>query len=388
MAVTQTRAGGPKPTGQNALSRALNQLNGSKGTSLANLQLRPNHVSAKDMAWMAHKLAGAAAAGLSLPRTMEIISRQRQKTALGPIMSDIAQRVGQGESLSRAFGAHEKALGAVTVALVKAGESSGTLAGSLERLADMMDTKRDLQQLMRSALVYPLLSVIFVLGISAFLLIVIVPKFQVFFNELNGHLPLLTQILVDISNAIRQHVWAIPLVLAALIALGVWIRNNPTARDYWDRSTLKIPVIGGVLKAAILARVAATLSTLQAAGLGAQDTFTLAAAVTGNSVYSSALLTTRQLMLEQGLSMSRALVTSGPIYEELALAVQAGEESGGTVDSLARYAKEQDLYVRTLAKALTSTLEPLLIIVLGAIVGTIVVAFYLPEYSMIRDIHP
>jgi type II secretory pathway component PulF len=337
---------------------------------------------------MAHKLAGAAAAGLSLPRTMEIISRQRQKTALGPIMSDIAQRVGQGESLSRAFGAHEKALGAVTVALVKAGESSGTLAGSLERLADMMDTKRDLQQLMRSALVYPLLSVIFVLGISAFLLIVIVPKFQVFFNELNGHLPLLTQILVDISNAIRQHVWAIPLVLAALIALGVWIRNNPTARDYWDRSTLKIPVIGGVLKAAILARVAATLSTLQAAGLGAQDTFTLAAAVTGNSVYSSALLTTRQLMLEQGLSMSRALVTSGPIYEELALAVQAGEESGGTVDSLARYAKEQDLYVRTLAKALTSTLEPLLIIVLGAIVGTIVVAFYLPEYSMIRDIHP
>jgi type IV pilus assembly protein PilC len=340
------------------------------------------------MAWMAHKLASAATAGLSLPRTLEIISQQKPRSALAPIMQDISGRVLAGDSLSHAFGMHEKALGAVTVAMIRAGETSGTLPASLERLADMMDNKRDLQQLLRTAMIYPALSITFVLGISLFLLIVIVPKFQVFFNELNGHLPALTQVLVDVSNAIRGHVWAVPLVLALIVAAVIWVRNNPTAKQQWDRLTISLPIIGGLLRAAILARVAVTLSTLQAAGLGAQDTFTMAASVAGNSEYANALLETRRLMLQEGLGMSTALNSTGKLYQELALAVQAGEDSGNTVDSLARFAKEQDLYVKTLAKGLTASLEPMLILVLGAIVGTIVIAFYLPEYAMIRDIHP
>ncbi len=351
------------------------------------ISLNPNHISAKDMAWMAHKLAGSAATGLSLPRAMEVIAKQKPKSQLAPIMTDIATKINQGIPLSAAFDQHVKALGPTTVALIKAGESSGTLAQALERLAEMMDDRRELQQTLRSAMVYPALSMVFTLGIAAFLLLVIVPKFQGFFAILHGKLPALTQYIVDVSNFLRANWWFIPLMIAAVVFVWWYAKTNPDARRVRDRIMLKIPVLGPVFNGAALARIASTMSTLLGAGLGIQDTLSMAGEVAANEVHKEALLRARELMLREGLPLSRSLTQASNLHGELALAAATGEENGQLVATLGRHGAEQSSYVRSMTKALSSTMEPILIMVLGVVVGTIVVAFYLPEFAMIKDIH-
>lgn len=351
-----------------------------------NLHLRPNHVSPKDLAHVYHKLASAAATGMSIPRAMEVAAAQKPKSTIAPILHDIAERVSHGQSLNNAFAAHTAALGTTTTALIKAGESSGTLDQALDRLASMMDDRRELQQTIRAAVTYPAVSFVFTMGIAYFLLTVIIPKFKQFFNTLHGHMPALTVAVVAVSNVLRDHIVLLPVLIVALVVGWVYVHRNPVLHHYFDLVTLKLPVFGSLVDGAAQSRIAGTMSTLLSSGMGIQEVLSMSADVAGNLIHQEALLLARDIMLKTGAPLSRALTTASKLHGELALAIETGEENGQTVAVLERFAHEQAQYVKALTQGLSSSLEPVLIVVMGAVVGTIVASVYINEIGLIRSI--
>jgi type IV pilus assembly protein PilC len=347
------------------------------------IQLRPHHVPTKDLSWMASKLATAAATGVSLPRTMELAAIQKPHAVIGRVMGECARMTKEGHSLSDAFSAHEKELGSISVAMVRAGEASGTLDTSLFKLSEMFDQRQELNQSLAQALSYPALEFVLIILVAIATLIWVVPKFEGFFQELNGHLPTLTQVIVDISNFLRTHWWIMPLALVAIVIAWTQARANKKSRLLMDDFALRIPVVGRVLKAAAMAQLASTMATLLSSGLAIRDCLALARDTTWNQSYRDALERIQPRVVQEGVPLSKAILDEG-LDMELALAIQTGEETGEVAQVLDRFAHANLRWAQNMTKSLAGSLQPISVLVLGALVGVLVLAFYLPELNLIK----
>jgi type IV pilus assembly protein PilC len=348
-----------------------------------NIQLRPHHVPTKDLSWMASKLATASATGVSLSRTMELAAAQKPHAVIGRVMGECARMVKEGNSLSDSFAVHERELGSISVAMVRAGEVSGTLDNSLFKLAEMFDQRQELNQSLAQALSYPALEFVLIILVAVATLIWVVPKFEGFFQELNGHLPTLTQIIVDISNFLRNNWWVMPLALVLIVVGWMQARSNQSSRLMMDEIALRIPVVGKVLKAAALAQLASTLSTLLSSGLPIRDSLSLAKETTWNQSYRNSLERIQPRVVQQGVPLSTAIADEN-LDMELALAIQTGEETGEVAQVLERFAHANLRWAQNMTKSLAGSLQPISVLILGALVGVLVLAFYLPELNLIK----
>jgi type IV pilus assembly protein PilC len=295
----------------------------------------------------------------------------------------VRKDVEAGLSLSEALEKHPDAFSRLYVEMVKAGEIGGILDGVLLRLADQLEKDQDLRRKIRSALTYPI--VVFILAILAasFMLIFIVPVFAKMFQDLGGTLPLPTRIAMGASNILTS---VFGILVYAGMAAGVYAflrwKKTESGRKVWGRLVLRIPAkIGDVVQKATLARFARTLGTLSAAGVPILQSIEITATSSGNWVVENALLKSRDAIRE-GIPIYKPLEDEPVFPPMVTRMIAVGEETGDIDGMLTKIAEFYESEVDAAVKALTSIIEPLMIVVVGGIVGGIVISMYLPMFKI------
>lgn len=338
-----------------------------------------------DSAWVARQVAIMVGSGMKITNTLDLLARQKRKTMVGNVLADIHNRIMQGESAADAFGAHRKELGRLFTAMVAAGERSGTVPETMNRLATLLETRERLRHKVRSALTYPIAVLLLALTLGTIMLIFVVPRFAAIFSSLGSKLPLMTRVVVGLSHLLASNVWIIPVGIVALVVGWRRARANPKTRRKMDRLSMKLPIVGTLIEKAATARVASTLATMLGTGIPLLEALDYAAQSAGNLVFADALEDCAE-RVKAGSSFSAALVAHPEIPEVMAQLVAVGEESGSVTVVLDKFRERTEVEVEATVESLASLLEPALVTVVGSMVGSMVVAMYLPLFQIINVI--
>jgi type IV pilus assembly protein PilC len=285
--------------------------------------------------------------------------------------------------LSKAFARHPRVFSRLFVAMVEAGESSGTLDSVLDRLAVQIEKDNAIRRRVKSAMVYPIVVMSFALLVLTFMLMFIIPVFQNVFDDLGGQLPTPTRVLITLSHALRGWWFVIFPVLGLLIyAFARWTRSE-RGRPTWDSFKLRIPLrVGDVVQKIALARMSRTLSSLVTAGVDIVKALEITAATAGNWVIERSLDHVR-IRVEEGVPISEPLAVDPAFPAMVSQMVKIGEETGELDKMLGKIADFYEDEVDTSIQSLTSIIEPVMMIGVGIMVGTIVISMYLPMFKML-----
>jgi type IV pilus assembly protein PilC len=336
-----------------------------------------------DLVVFSRQLATMINAGLPIVRALYVLSEQTENPKLKDVVVAVRKDVEAGSSLSEALEKHPRVFSRLYTEMVKAGEIGGILDGVLLRLADQLERDQDLRRKIRSALTYPIVVLILAILAASFMLIFIVPVFAKLFQDLGGTLPLPTRICMLIS-AILTSLWGVLVYAGMALAVVLFLRwkKSESGRKVWRRAVLRIPAkIGDVVKKATLARFARTLATLSAAGVPILQSIEITATSSGNWVVEKALLKSRDAIRE-GIPIYKPLETEPVFPPMVTRMIAVGEETGDIDGMLTKIAEFYESEVDAAVKALTSIIEPLMIIVVGSIVGGIVISMYLPMFKI------
>ena len=338
-------------------------------------------VPLKELAVFSRQFATLINSGLTLIRALTILVEQTEHAALSKVIADVRGQVERGVSLSAALGSHPKVFNRLYIAMVRAGEASGSLDKALLSLADTMEKQVKLRGEIKSAMAYPIAALCIVVVIAAAVLLFIVPIFKGIYTELHGTLPTPTLILVTVSD-IMVHFFPIVLVLLVLIVIGLrYFIKTPNGRVLWDTTKLKAPVFGQLVRKTALSRFASTLSSLLRAGVPVLESLEITRDACGNVVVARGIDAIID-NVKRGEPIARGL-TNHPVFPAMMNhMIGVGEETGGLDEMLAKAADFLDGEIQRTVNALTSLLEPLLIVILGGAVGTMVICLYLPMFNV------
>jgi type IV pilus assembly protein PilC len=342
-----------------------------------------NRVKLKDVAVMSRQFATMINSGLSLLRALNILAEQTESKPLAAIINQVRIDVEKGSSLSAAVSRHPKAFSRLYVAMVRAGEIGGVLDSVLLRLAETIEKQVELRRKVRSAMTYPIVVMVLVLLIVTAMLLFIIPMFKGIYADLGGTLPFPTQVLIDMSSIVRKFWYLIfGVEFGAVWGFRRWIATE-NGRSHWDIVKLKIPVMGLLTRKTALARFSRTLSALVRSGVPILESLDIVAETAGNYVVSRAVHDT-QIAVKSGEPMSQRLERH-PVFPPMVVQMMAvGEETGALDEMLDKIADFYDQEVEATVEALTSLIEPLLIVVMGACVGGMVISLYLPMFNIIK----
>lgn len=342
-------------------------------------------VDADALALFARQMSSLVGAGLPLMRVLAIMVDQTENRLLRRALESVRADVESGVALSPSLAKHPRVFPPLLISLVRVGESGGFLDESLASIATLYQSEAELRGRIRSATTYPM--VVLVVAVIALIAMVtfIVPVFKDMFSSMGGELPLPTQILVTLSE---NMIWILPLLLVLVVAAGIWWagnRNTPAVRRVIDPLKLKLPVVGPLMTKIAVARFARNLSMMLQAGvplLSALETVSLAA---DNAAIEDALNDVRE-SVRGGKSFAGPLERSGVFPAMVSQMVAVGEESGTLPDMLVAIADFYETEARTATEQLTSVIEPLLIVVLGVLIGGMVVALYMPIFGLYEQL--
>ena len=322
-------------------------------------------------------------AGLPIVRSLKILTEQ-QKGALKSILASIADDVENGATLSEAMARHPKAFDRLYVNMVQAGEAGGVLDVILQRLAVFMDKSQRLKRRILGAMIYPAVVISFSVLIVTGIMLFIVPKFRDIFKDFHTTLPPLTQFLIQASDLIAHHYgWLLILSSPFLgIAALKLTRRFPFGHRLLDTLKISLPILGQIVAKSAIARFTRTLGTLLAAGVPILDALKITRDTVGNVVYESALQKVHEA-LREGEPFAPTLRATRCVDSIVSNMIDVGEETGDLDKMLTKIADNYDEQVNVLVASLVSLLEPVMIVVLGGIVGTIVVALFLPMVRII-----
>ncbi len=342
----------------------------------------PKRREKADPAGFSRQLATLLKAGVPLLQAFEVMGRSGCDAAQAVLLERLKQDVAAGLGLADALQRHPGWFDALYCNLVRVGEQSGTLDRQLEQLASMLEQRRVLHKKVRKAMIYPLLLLLTGLGVSAILLLEVIPKFESMFSGMGAALPAFTQWVIDLSTGLSRFA---PLLLMMGLVLGFAMRQlyrqHAPARLWISRRVLGLPVFGKLLGQAALARFARSLATSYTAGVPLLDALGTVARVSGGDLHEQAVLRLRQGMANgQGLHQAMA---AEPLFPPLLVQLTAIGESSGTLDQmLEKAASHYEEQVSQALDQLTSLLEPAIVLVLGLLVGGLVVAMYLPIFQL------
>src|SRR4051794_3092417 len=340
-------------------------------------------IKLKDIAVFSRQFATMINSGLALLRALNILAEQTENKALAVVINQVRMDVEKGASLSAALSKHPKSFNQLYVSMVKAGEVGGSLDEVLMRLAYTIEKQVELRRKVRSAMTYPCVVGILVVGIVSAMLLFIIPMFKDLYKQLGGTLPAPTQLLINISTFVRS-LWYFVLIagVAAVVAFRRWI-NSTEGRKQWDTLKLKAPIFGGLVRKTALARFTRTLSALVRSGVPILEALDIVADTSGNQVVSVAVLDA-QSGVKQGKPLASRL-EQHPVSPPMVTQMMAvGEETGAVDEMLDKIADFYDQEIEATVAALTSLIEPLLIVVMGAAVGGMVISLYLPMFNIIK----
>jgi type IV pilus assembly protein PilC len=336
-----------------------------------------------DLVVFSRQLATMINAGLPIVRALYVLSEQTQNPKLKDVVVAVRKDVEASSSLSQVLEKQPEVFSRLYVEMVKAGEIGGILDGVLLRMADQLERDQDLRRKIRSAMTYPIVVLVFAILAASFMLIFIVPVFAGLFQDLGGTLPLPTRITMTISDILTS-IFGVFVYAGMALAVVMFLRwkKSENGRKVWGRAVLRIPAkIGDVVKKATLARFARTFATLSAAGVPILQAIEITATSSGNWVVEKALLKSKDAIRE-GIPIYKPLEEEPVFPPMVTRMIAVGEESGDIDGMLTKIAEFYESEVDAAVKALTSIIEPLMVVVVGSIVGAIVISMYLPMFEI------
>lgn len=322
-------------------------------------------------------------AGLPIVPSLHILARQTSNRAFRKVIQELVYHVQSGDSLAGAMRRHPRVFSELSVNMVAAGETAGALDTILQRLSDFLEKTHSLARKVRAALVYPAIIMGVTIPAVAILLVLVIPTFETMFASAGVPLPLPTRVVIRASNVVQDHWWAIVILCLAAAAAVVRVRRTDRGRLLMDRLALKVPVLGDLLRKAAVARFTRTLGTLVASGVSILEGLEVTANTAGNRVIRDAVMKSRA-SIAGGATIAGPLAESGAFTPMVVRMVEVGEQTGGLDDMLTRVADFYDQEVDAALEVLVAAVEPVMIVVLGVVVGGMIVAMYLPIFDMMN----
>ena len=339
------------------------------------------NVKPQDLVIFTRQLATMIDAGLPLVQTMMVLEEQTDSKALKPIIRSVLQKIEAGESFSKALAAYPKVFPKLYVCMVEAGETGGLLAEILDRVASYLEASSRLKKKVKSAMAYPMIVCLIAICISLFLMIKVIPIFADIFKDFGAKLPMPTQILIQVSSVLRQYFLMVVMAVGAVIFLLVKIKKTKRGTVVWDRVKLKFPIFGKLAHKICISRFARTFAALLRSGVPILETLRIVGQSSGNTQVEGAVEKTAE-SIERGDNLAIALGQHAIFPPMLVRMIAAGEQTGKVDVMLEKISDFYDEEIEATLGALTSLIEPLLIVFLGVVVGTIVICMFLPIFKL------
>lgn len=353
------------------------------GLKLEQLGWNFRRIKAQDIVMFNVQLANMLNAGLSIISSLDTLQKQNENKRLGEVIGCVSRSVEAGESFSQALAKHPRVFPNLLVSMVKAGEAGGDLDNILNRYAEFAEAQADLQQKIKEALYYPVILIAAATGVIVFLATVLIPKFVEIFNRAGISLPLPTIILYGMGTAIRQF-WYVIILSAVLIVLGIrrYVRTK-TGKFRFDKVSLKLPILGPIVRKTCISRFARTLSTLVGSGVPILESLDIVSDVVNNQVLGQVIRQMRQ-SVEKGERLAESLKVSEEFPSDTVQMISVGEESGNLAKMLNKISDFYDRATGYSIKKMVASLEPILLVVMGIVVAFTMASMILPMFDMIK----
>jgi type IV pilus assembly protein PilC len=342
-------------------------------------------VSNKQLCTFTRQFSTLQDAGLPVLRSLKILEHQMKPGVLKNALMDVVDDIESGSTLSEAFAKHPKCFDRLYVNMVKAGEAGGALEIIMQRLADFKEKAQSLKRRVTGAMVYPIAVITVATCILCFIMVYIIPKFEKIFDDFKMQLPALTLGLMATSRWFSQYWYVIPLFPLAWWLLIKLIRLNRTGNYIIDRIYLYIPIMGTIIEKVTIARTSRTLGTLVSSGVPILEALSIVRETTTNAVFERMYLRVYE-SIREGETIAQPLKESRLVDDMVVNMIDVGEETGELDTMLNKIADVYDEEVNVLVEGLISLLEPIMIVILGLIVGTIVIALFLPMIKLLEGL--
>ena len=343
-------------------------------------------ITIRDKALFASKLSALVDAGVPIMRSLDLMRTQQRSTQFRRALAGMTQDVNQGDSLGNAMRRWPQVFDKLSIAMVEAGEVGGVLDETLQRLAKLLEDNAKLQNQIRGAMGYPVTVLVIAIAVFLGMTIFLIPVFANIFEQLGAELPMFTQLMLDLSKTLRS---AFSLVLVGGLIVGGYLFSRyyatPLGRRQVDALLLKVPLFGELLQKTATAQFCRTLSSLSRAGVPILMSLEIVRETTNNSVIGDAIINSKNEVSE-GIPLSAALAMKN-VFPDMAVSMLAiGEETGEMDAMLSKVADFYEDEVAATVKAMTSMLEPAMIVLVGVIVGSVLLAMYLPMFTVFEKI--
>jgi len=339
-------------------------------------------VKPEDIAVFSRQLATMLAAGIPLVQSFEIVGNGNEKPSMQRLILDIKSDVEGGTSLHEALGKHPLYFDDLYVNLVEAGEQAGALETLLDKIATYKEKTEALKKKVKKALFYPAAVMVVAVVVTVILLIFVIPQFESLFKGFGADLPAFTQFVINMSRGLQEHGVSVALVLGGIgYAFFYFKKRSKAMREFLDRMSLKIPIIGPILYKGAIARFSRTLSTMFAAGVPLVEALESVAGACGNIIFENAVLKMRD-EVATGQRLQRAMENTGLFPNMVIQMIAVGEEAGALDAMSGKVATFYEAEVDNAVDSMSSLLEPLIMAILGVLVGGLVIAMYLPIFKL------
>lgn len=355
------------------------------GSTAIKIPFFQGSVSMKDLQVFTRQFAVLVSAGVPIVQSLEAMARGARSAAMTTVLRSVCSDVERGRRLADALGSKPAVFDRLYINLVRAGEEGGVLETVLNRLAAYIETTVRLRGKVKGAMVYPIAIIIVAIIVISFIMVFVVPKMSAMFTQSGQQLPALTQFVINVSNFFQRY-WYV--IIAGLVAIPVSFKTyyeTDNGRKVMDAVFIEVPVFGDLIKKTAIARFSRTLSTLLSSGVRIIDALEISSATTGNWMIEKALLETKD-QVSKGKTLAEPL-TKIPYFPNMVTQmISIGEQTGNIDQMLAKVADFYEDEVENATDALTSLMEPILMVVLGGIIAVIVIAMYLPIFNMANTI--
>jgi len=342
-------------------------------------------VSQDDLLVFFRQMAVMLKSGVALSQALELLAENMSNKKFGANIFEISKKLGSGEELSTSLNNYPRIFSPIMVGLIEAGEAGGILSGVLERLASLIEAQNKIKGQITGALIYPVAILILAVSVSLGLLIFIVPKFETMFSSMGADLPGLTAFMLSLSRLVTT--WTFAIGAPFVLFLGVYLFNisysSPSGRLFFDKLIFKIPLFGNLILKSEIAQFSDTLSTLINSGISIVESMERCIKASNNELIRLSLRRSISLVT-QGQELSTSLETAKVIPRLLISMIKIGEETGALSFMLENIANFYKREVEEAVTILTKAMEPMVIFVVAAIVGTIVISLYLPMFDLIK----
>ncbi len=342
-------------------------------------------VKPKVLTTFTRQLATLVDAGLPLLRGLRVLEKQERSATLRGILGELALSIEGGSTFSEALAQHPKVFNRLFVNMVKAGELGGVLEVVLKRLAEFSEKAQKIKGKVKAAMFYPVAVLIVAMGIMILLLTFVIPRFQGVFEGMGVQMPKFTLFVLAVSAAVKNHFFTTSMCVAACVVVFMLIIRTKIGRLVWDKFKLKVPALGPVVSKVAIARFTRTLGTLVSSGVPILQALTIVKETAGNVIIANAVSQVHE-SVKEGETITAPLEGSGVFPPMVVSMVDVGEQTGALPEMLLRIADNYDEEVDNAVSAMTSLLEPIMIIFLAVVVGSIVIAMFLPLIAMINNL--